>query len=216
MSDIDLLSEIKKPTEYKSPAGLTLPDVNESDFVEAPYIPNNPAITDTPAATTQTQLPPGTTQPNLPGNPVPGLQPEAPKVPVFDPDFSSEIVIDTIDTMQHGLFLALNNRKQKNMRFKNRDEYREAISLSYLTDAELQKLENYEEKKILVEKLKTFQSTMEKVNDKISFLPDEKMRLKKPIYQLVKQNNFDIPPGLALMLVATDIISNRVIDLIYD
>jgi hypothetical protein len=57
---------------------------------------------------------------------------------------------------------------------------------------------------------------MAKINEKTSFTPDEIDRLKKPVKQLVKQHNFDIPPGLALALVMTDILSNRFIDLIMD
>lgn len=199
----ELFEVVKKQTDYKSPDGAPVLDLqlNESDFQDAPYIPDEPVNL-------------GTSDPIINNGTPREVAPE--KENVFDPDFTTDIVIDTIDTVQHTLFLALNNRKQKNKRFKDRDEYLEAVKLSYLTQSELQGLENYEEKKILVEKLKEFQDIMVKINENLNFAPDEKERLKKPVYELVKRNNFDIPPGMALALVSIDIFSSRLVDLMMD
>jgi hypothetical protein len=201
----DLLDEIRKPTDYKSPDGnivLSL-ELNENDFQDAPLVPEQPGqnTNDKPKEPAASQ----------PGTDV-SIKPEK----VFDPEFTSEIVIGTVDTIQSTLFLALNNKKQKNKRFKNREEYAEAVRLSYLTDIELSKLDNAEEKKLLVEKLKSFMDVMTKINDGLSLDPDEILKLKRPLVELVKKSNFDIPPGLALVMVSMDILSNRVVDLIMD
>lgn len=210
---MNIFDQLKQPTEHKNPAGnseLNIPDLNESDFQDAPYIPEHEDAGFNPAA--------GLNQNTLPGNinPFGDTAVQMPKERVFDPDFTTDIVVDTLDTIQYSVFLAFQTRKQKNIRFKDREEYLQAISLSYLTPAEIEKQENPEEKKMLVEKLKAFREAMARINEKTSFTPDEIDRLKKPVKQLVKQNNFDIPPGLALALVMTDILSNRFIDLIMD
>jgi hypothetical protein len=206
---MSLTDELKKPTEYKAPTGTVNlpPDLNVSDFEETPYVSELTAMLP--------NQPLGSEQ-FAPGNNTLPLSPEPVLVKVFDPDFTTDICIDTFDTAQHTLFLTLNNKKQKSKRFKNREEYLEAISLNYLTETELKSLENYEEKKVLLEKLKDFQSVMAKVNDKLDFTPDERMKLRKPIFELVKRNNFDIPPGMALIMATMDIMSDRVLDLIMD
>lgn len=214
----DLKEVIKTPTEYKAPTGLNIKHIEfkESDFLDSPYIPDETGKKpDIPGFTSQVQPQPQTGQINtLVNKPVvnPLIKPER----TFDPDFTTDIVVDMFDTAQHTTFLALNNRKQKKKRFKNDEEYFEAVKLSYLTSKEVDKLENPEDKKLLIDKLNTFTATMKKINEKLSFSTDEKSRLKKPIYELVKQHNFDIPPGLALVIVSLDIISNRVVDLIMD
>jgi hypothetical protein len=208
----DLKEVIKVPTEYKAPTGLNIKplELNDSDFVSAPYIPDEkkPEAPGAKLSTSSTT----TINTTAPGSTAPILKPEK----TFDPDFTTDICVDTFDTAQHTTFLALNNRKQKKKRFKTDEEYFEAVKLSYLTVTELSKLENPDDKKLLVEKLKTFTAVMTKINEKLAFSDDEKKRLRKPIYELVKQNNFDIPPGLGLVLVSLDIISNRVVDLIMD
>ena len=206
---MSLTEELKKPTDYKAPTGMVIlpADLNQSDFEDAPYMSEN-----------SDPVPSFLNRPSDPFNTMPGdpLAIPIPVVKVFDPDFTTDIVIDSFDTAQSSLFLILNNKKQKSKRFKSREEYREAIGLSYLTASELKAMENYEEKKILIEKLKDFQAVMAKVNDKLDFTPDEKMKLRKPVFELVKRNNFDRPPGLALAMVFMDLMSDRVIDLIID
>lgn len=206
----DLRKVIQKTTEFKAPANITVPDLNNSDFVDAPYIktdqpiPSNQLTTDYRA-----NDPHKTNEINTTGEQ---------KIPekVFDPDFTTDIVIGTFDTIQHPLFLALNQRKQKNIRFKDRAQYLEAVKLSYLPESELKGLENYEEKKVLVEKLKSFTEVMAKINSNLQLTPDEILKLRKPTFELVKKSGFDIPPGLGLALVLIDILSNRMIDLIAD
>lgn len=213
---VNIFDQLKKPTEVKTPGSGTsefsMLDLKESDFEDAPYIPENTQsdLGFSPSDSIQNVGP--ARENNIDIN----AGPSAPKERVFDPDFTTDIVVDTLDTLQFSMFLAFQTRKQKNIRFKDREEYLQAISLSYLTDAELEKQENPEDKKLLVEKLKAFREAMAKINEKTSFTPDEIDRLKKPVKQLVKQHNFDIPPGLALALVMTDILSNRFIDLIMD
>jgi hypothetical protein len=212
---VNIFDQLKKPTEVKTPGSgtseFTMIDLKESDFEDAPYIPEN--------AESDLGFNPAGDNIQINGA-VPGSNSinnvVVPNERVFDPDFTTDIVVDTLDTLQFSMFLAFQTRKQKNIRFKDREEYLQAISLSYLTDAELEKQENPEDKKLLVEKLKAFREAMAKINEKTSFTPDEIDRLKKPVKQLVKQHNFDIPPGLALALVMTDILSNRFIDLIMD
>ncbi|MDD5358593.1 MAG: hypothetical protein PHX80_05560 [Candidatus Nanoarchaeia archaeon] len=212
---VDLKQVIKAPTDYKAPTGLNIkmPEINQSDFVEAPYIKDAPGFEKKPETTQGTTT---TTQQVYPGNQTPEIVVKKTER-IFDPDFTADIVVDTFDTIQHPLFLALNHRKQKRLRFKDRDEYLEAVKLSYLTDPELKNMENYEEKKILVEKLKTFVDVMAKIKKDLALTPEQVAKLKKPTLQLIKQHpDFDIPPGLALMLAFIDIISDRVIDLIVD
>jgi hypothetical protein len=197
----DLRKVIQQNTEFKTPSNIKVPDLNNSDFVDAPYIPETNKQPDQPDQV----------------NNVPKTENKAP-VPekVFDPDFTTDIVIGTFDTIQHPLFLALNQRKQKNLRFKDRNQYLEAVKLSYLSDSELKALEDYDEKKILVEKLKSFTEVMAKINSNLQLTPDEILKLRKPTFELIKKSGFDIPPGLGLALVLIDIISNRMIDLIAD
>jgi hypothetical protein len=184
------------------------PVLTESDFEDSPYIPEATLNPPVPAATENKTV---NTVPGSPALPAP-----EPVKPPIDPEFTTDIVIGTMDTIQYTVFLMLNNRKQKNMRFKDVNEYRQAISLSYLSPTELENLENKEESKILVEKLKDYQGKMENINKKIPFLPDERMKLKKPVLELVKQNNFDIPPGLAFVLAMGEVLSNRIIDLAFE
>jgi hypothetical protein len=213
---MNIFDQLKKPTEHKSSTGATglnIADLKESDFEDySPYQPENTFQENSfdPSESFKNNVL-STADPIINGGGAPVVNER-----VFDPDFTTDVVVDTIDTLQFSLFLALQSRKQKGIRFKSREEYLESIHLSYLTDAEIEKLEDPEDKKLLVQKLKAFQAAMSKINEKTSFTPDEIDRLKKPIKQLVKQHNFDIPPGLALVLVMTDIISNRFIDLIMD
>jgi hypothetical protein len=210
----DLKEVIKVPTEYKAPTGLNIKhiELKDSDFVDAPLVPDETGKKPDLPGFTQQNLIPGTNTPQT-NIQTPLLQkPEK----IFDPDFTTDICVDMFDTAQHTTFLALNNRKQKKKRFKNDDEYYEAIKLSTLTITEIEKQESPDDKKLLLEKLNTFKTAMKKINQDLSLTIDEKKRLKKPIYELVKQHNFDIPPGLALVLVSLDIISNRVVDLIMD
>jgi hypothetical protein len=202
----DLRKVIQQTTEFKTPSNIKMLDLNNSDFVDAPYVPETNKQPDQVNNLPKTE----NNVSALPGQPAP--IPEK----VFDPDFTTDIVIGTFDTIQHPLFLALNQRKQKNLRFKDRNQYLEAVKLSYLSDSELKALEDYDDKKILVEKLKSFTEVMAKINGNLQLTPDEILKLRKPTFELIKKSGFDIPPGLGLALVLIDIISNRMIDLIAD
>jgi hypothetical protein len=94
---MELLEEIKKPTEHKSPGGsdlLFLPDLKASDFEDAPYIPEQTVNLQTPI--------PGTNAENT-GTVLPLILEQKPER-VFDPDFTTDICIDSLDSLQHLLF----------------------------------------------------------------------------------------------------------------
>ncbi|NJK98340.1 MAG: hypothetical protein HC905_28550 [Bacteroidales bacterium] len=154
-----------------------MPDLNESDFEDAPYQADAP-VPDfgfNPAADSTKNIN------AVPGNNIQNGDPSVivqPKERVFDPDFTTDIVVDTIDTLQFSLFMALQTRKQKSIRFKDREEYLEAIHLNYLTDPEIEKLENPDEKQLLVQKLKAFRESMAKINEKQVLLPTNWTDLK--------------------------------------
>jgi hypothetical protein len=138
----------------------------------------------------------------------------------IDAQFTTEFIIDFFDGTQEPAFYFLNQTRKRKKYFANRDEYLEAVELSYKTDDELKKLfpetEDYDKKHALVLRLKEMNAKLAKIKDDLPFTNDERHQLERPLKKMVEKANLDIPPGLAMVMVVTKIMSARIIDLYAD
>ncbi len=187
---VDLPEIVSQSTEYKEPPQIQFEFPKDtSDNFEAA----KPPIVADPLASTVVEMK---------------------KVPVLPPDYTAEFGIDTIDTLQGTLFIALNGRKQKKKRFADKKDYTDAIDLEYLSSKEKAALDD--SKRLLLAKLEDYNKKMSGIAKTVYFNPDEKDKLKKPLIEMVKQAGFDLPPSLAFVLTLANIMSDRVVDLIMD
>jgi hypothetical protein len=190
----DIFEEITKETEFKQPPALHY-DAEEEVVNEKPHVnyeadPNNANFDreiKTPVSVQKTER------------------------KHLSSEFTSDLIVDAFETIQHPLFFALNSRKQRKKRFKDKIEYETALSLSYSEEKDLK-----EDEKKLANKIKLHKAKMKSVYDELDFTEKEQKKLKKPLSVMVHNNNWDIPPGLAFTLAMMQIASDRVIDLIMD
>lgn len=147
----------------------------------------------------------------------PDAEPEPEKVPI-DAEFTTQFIIDFFDGTQEPLFYYMNQSRRKKKYFGTNDDYLEAIDLSYKTDDELKELypDDYQAKHTLVAKLKEFNARMTKIKKDLPFTGDEREQLERPLKKLVEKSNLDIPPGLAMVMIATKILSTRFLDVYAD
>lgn len=142
---------------------------------------------------------------------------EAPKPEkAIDSDFTTEFAVDSLDAIQHTIFFALNNRKWRNRYFDSKDEFRIATKLTVLTEEEISNMENPESLKILKKKYEKFVEKMNTIDKELEFSEKQKQRLANPIKKMVVKAGYDLPPGLALVIISGQIVSERVIDLLMD
>jgi hypothetical protein len=152
--------------------------------------------------------------------PVTPIIPNEPDTVPIDAQFTTEFIIDFFEGTQEPAFYFLNQSRQRKKYFADRDEYLEAVELSYKTDDELKKAfpepEDYDKKHALVLRLKEMNSKLEKVKKDLPFTDDERHQLERPLKKMVEKANLDIPPGLAMVMVVSKIMSARIIDLYAD
>ncbi len=202
---------ISEETQFKQPPALVL----EADFQEPEQKTNtvqteiNPENNDFNQIKQPEQKQTTTEPPQI--ETAAQVKEQVRKMPV---DFTASFIIDSLDTIQSPLFYSLNLRKQRKKRFKSKEETDKAADLAELSPEELKKLPP--EDQLLASKYNLYKARMQKIYREIEFTAKEKEKLKVPLAALVKEHNFDIPPGLAFTIAILQVTSDRIIDLIID
>lgn len=120
---------------------------------------------------------------------------------------SAESLVAMLDGIITPTFTALQWRKFKKA---FTDEERKTIDQASVKASS----EQTPEEKGLVGKFERLEREMKARMKEVPFTDEEFNRLQRPAVILCKQNNIDIPPGLAFSMVAMQLVSNRVVDLI--
>jgi hypothetical protein len=143
--------------------------------------------------------------------------PEEERVRV-DAEFTSRFIISFFDGVQEPLFYHLNESRRRRRYFGSREKYVEAVELSHSSDDELRRRfpDAADEKIELVARLKKFNGRMEKLEKELPFTLAEKETLRAPLKKLVEKSNFDIPPGIAMLMAVCEVMSSRLICLYAD
>lgn len=193
-TEFDLISEIEKQTEQKTP-GINEPNIamNNSDFDKKPV-----EVVEAQQSQIQQQA----------------VEPV--KKQLLSPDLTAEIAVESIDAIQSTVFLALNARKLKKRLFADSAEYKLACNASYLSEEEILKQENADYVRTLQRKYNDYNKRLKQLDKSIEYSEEEKTRMRKPVTEWVKKSGFDLPPGLAFILVFSELTTDRVIDLIMD
>jgi len=129
----------------------------------------------------------------------------------FTASESAEIGLALFDAAQSSLFVSLHSKKLRKKIFSDEKEYSQAIATQYLTSSQLQ---DQPAKIELQGKAKFYSKTLREKTADVQFTPEEEARIKPPLAKLMERYNMDLPPGLALALVMTEVLSKRVIGLI--
>ena len=133
------------------------------------------------------------------------------KMPV---EFTTEIIVDTIERLVNTpVFLIINARNKKKV-FGDKEIFQAAQELSYLSQADLEKLPIDDQ--IYAKKYGAYKSKMEKIYNDLDFKPKQREKLSKPLAVMVREHNFDIPPWLAFSIALADILLDRSIDIFVD
>jgi hypothetical protein len=199
----NLFLEIEKPTEEKIPGAV-------GDSFKDDFEPEAHEYTDHKLFIQNG----GGAFINEPGQPAPGMQPVIEPVKqsyTFTASESAEIGLSLFDAAQSSLFVTLHARKLRKKIFADEKEYAQALATQYLTAAQL---ENDPHKTELQSKAKFYSKKLNEKTSDIQFTPEEEARIKPPLSKLMERYNMDLPPGLALALVMTEVMSKRVIGLI--
>jgi hypothetical protein len=202
----DFFSHIEKPTTQVNSmdTGADTFSLSAADFDQSAFTP--------PVEPYR-----GTGQyPGAPGMPPP-TEPEEEKVKV-DSKFTSDIIIGLLDGIQEPVFHFANEMRKRKRYFGSKEKYGEAVELSYMTEEKIR--EKYpdvaDEKLALLARLHKFNDRMDEITKSLPLTDDEKEEIRLPLKKLVEKHNFDIPPGIALFMVACKLAGNRFIDLYAD
>lgn len=187
----EVISEITAPTESRPEV---TPVISTDDFEKLPE-----------------------TKPSGNGSDKP--DPEASEVKVkqkLPANFTAEIAVDTIDSVQDTVFTMLTIRKMKRRYFLDSEEYETARRVSYMSDEELAKDPNFANKSMLLARYKKFRSAVDKAMKEIPLTEGENKKLMKPVTFWVQQSGYDLPPSLGFFLALSQILVDRTADLIMD
>ncbi len=148
---------------------------------------------------------------------MPAKEPEEEKVKV-DSKFTSDIIIGLLDGIQEPMFHFANEMRKRKRYFGSKEKYDEAVELSYMTEEKIREKypDEADEKLALLARLHKFNDRMDEITKSLPFTDDEKEEIRLPLKKMVEKHNFDIPPGIALFMVACKLASNRFIDLYAD
>jgi hypothetical protein len=143
--------------------------------------------------------------------------PEVEKVKV-DAKFTSDIIIGLLDGLQENMFHMANEFRKRKRYFGAREKYGEAVELSYMSEEKIREKypDEADEKLELVARLQKFNGRMDKIDKDLPFTEEEKENLRLPLKKLVEKHNFDIPPGLSLLIVVFQLAGTRLIDFYAD
>jgi hypothetical protein len=123
-----------------------------------------------------------------------------------------------IDGVQAPIFYLLHRQKLVKKYFENKEDYKQAAQVYVLSDTDI--AQQYPNKcDALIALKRKFNAMTAEYNKKQINVPltdDEKQQLKAPMRQLVAKANYNIPPGIALAVVMSNIIIGRLIEVYWD
>ena len=148
----------------------------------------------------QTTTAPATTEPP---------KPPAPKNPL-PAETTAEIVIGSVDFVQQLIFEKIHRRKLKNRLepfggIDKAEQLMDDMEAGRKSESELTG-----DERRMVRLMKDYG----RLTKEIAFTDDEIEKAKKPLSQIIKESGFDLPPNMAMFLVATEILGPRLADAI--
>lgn len=199
---INIFDTVAEPTAEKTPGKNT--SSFDDDFTPEPQPVNTSANVFDSVQPTQSPAPQPVNKANV------FDEAENDKVRMT-PGQISDMGITFLDSAQSAAFITLHSKKMRNKMFADKAEFKQSIQTQYLTEEQLQGDTN-----LIALKAKNakFTSQLERIRKAIYFTPAEEEQLRTPLEIMVKNSNLDLPPGLALGLALTQILSSRVVDLL--
>jgi hypothetical protein len=123
---------------------------------------------------------------------------------------TAEIVIGSVDFTQQMVFEKIHRRKLKKRLepfggIDKAEELMDDLDAGRKTESDL----SPDEKK-MIRLMKHFN----RITKEIAFTDEEYAKVKTPLSQIIKENGFDLPPNMAMFLVALEVIGPRIADAI--
>ncbi|MDD5006519.1 MAG: hypothetical protein PHS33_08500 [Candidatus Omnitrophica bacterium] len=197
----DLGAIIKEPTEFKDPGTHRQA---QREFIR--FEPNK-------NAGSSPIDPPGENKDNYFHDDILGQEQKPKKEPEkvkLDPDLTADITVSTIDSLQNVAFFTAYQRKYKQKIFSSYEEYKDSQDLTYVPREEQKNLGEHEKK--LLAKIEDFNNRLKKITPRLPLTTEEKLKLKGPLKSIIQTYDFDLPPGLALIIVGGEIMINRMLE----
>lgn len=146
------------------------------------------------------------------------LEEGSPLNKLVDVDETADIAIMMIDGVQAPIFYLLHRQKLVKKYFENKEDYKQAAQVYALSNTDI--AQQYPNKcDALIALKRKFNAMTAEYNKKQINVPltdDEKQQLKAPMRQLVAKANYNIPPGIALAVVMSNIVIGRLIEVYWD
>lgn len=125
-------------------------------------------------------------------------------------DTQSEIYLGAFDTAQTLVLNALNERKKRRRLGDDKERAEEIYEMVTSRAASLNTFTDEEKKMYL-----RIKPLME-VTETIPFSDDEYDKAKRPLAKIIEESGMDMPPNMAFMMVAVEIMAPRLVDVFFE